>query len=1080
MPAHDLMARLRPVLTPRRRRHGIILTGLLLAYSLLGFLALPGLVVSQAQQFVADKLHLELDIGKLSVNPWLLAVRIEKLSLREPGAGGEVLVAADSVYVNAQLWSSLWLRGASLAELELTHPYVNARLRRDGSLNLLQLVPPADPEDKSEANWRIGRLAITGGHIEFRDDTRPTPFATAFQPLNLTLSDLASRPDRDGVYTLHAETGDGEALDWRGSLAMKPVRSEGELRISGLKATTPWRYLQDQLPLVVESGSIGISGHYRLTLDNGAAFALTEGRVGVDGLRLQLRGEAPLGLVLRKLDLHGVHLDWPQQAAGFAALELEGLALAGADSDTPLAGFGRLAFRDGDYAPQGQQLRLARIELRDLALADGGDAALLRLPLLALDGIEAGATARRAHVSRIRLEKGDIGVRREKSGRLNLQERLDTLAARVRAGLVMPAPAVPAVAAAPAPRTTTPAAPAPAWTTTLGELDLADFRVGIVDHVPALPVSTSLEHINIKLLPRQKDGEPHELQGQLDIGTGGSVALEGRFTEQPLAASGNIDVKELRLPPFAPYFMDFARFALESGSLDVDGRFNFAQTPSLQASFQGSVAVKDFAANDLDLDERFLAWRRLAASGIDWRLAPGRFAIRQVDAERPFMRLIIGADKSLNLSHIIVSPESSGTPTSPATPATLALASARAPVIGPEAPAYPVRIDRIRLRDGAMLFADMTLKPQFATGIQDLNGDVTGITTDPASRATIALKGRVDQYGKADISGTVNPMASDRHTNLKVRFSDLELTTLTPYSAKFAGYRIDKGKLSLDLGYLITDRKLEATNKIVFNQLTLGEKVDSPDAMNLPLKLAVAILKDKDGVIDVDLPLTGSLDDPQFRVAPLVWKAFVNLMTKAATAPFKLIAGLVGGGDDMDVVRFDAGQATLAASDADKLDKLAKALAARPALGVEIRGAWDPSADAQSLREVRFEAAWQKRLAGGGKPRKLLEAMFEEKLGAEALARQRSLSLKPVGDGGGDALHLAEDNYLAALRSELVARETILDGDLRQLALDRARVLRERLVETDQVDAGRVFVLEPVAVAASEGKVPLKVGLNAN
>lgn len=1089
MRTEALAARLRQELTPRRRRHGLLLLGLCLGWSLLGFLVLPPLVLSQARGFVADKLHLELNIAELSLNPWTLSVRLKGLSLREPGSEGEVLVSADSLLVNAQIWSSLWLRGASLAELELVEPYVNVRLRRDGSLNLLQLMPPEDPEESGEARWRIGRLAVQKGRIVFRDDTRPTPFQASFEPLNLTLADLASRPDRDGLYTLHAETGEGEALDWRGSLAMQPLRSEGELRISGLRATTPWRYLQDQLPLVVEDGRIGISAHYKLKVDNGVEFALADGRVDVKDLALRLRGRDPLALRLASIGLSGVRLDWPAQDAGFARLALSGLALTGAAAEEKLAGFSGLVLEGGSYRPVGQQLNLARLTLSDLRLEDAAEAPLLTLPGLVLSDLAIGAEARKAHVARIVLHRGDLSVIRARTGRLNWQERLDSLALRVERGLVAPpaaagsaAPAVPdGRAAAPMPTAQAgvtasparPSAPAPAaWAATLGELDLAGFRIGIRDEVPVVPVATSLEKINLRLFPRQQAGDAHRLEGSLEVGTGGALQLSGRLSEQPLAVVSDLDLKGLRLSPFASYFADVARFALEDGALDVGGRFTFTHGARTEAAFTGQVAVRDFVANDLDQDERFLAWKRLAASGIDWRLSPGRLVIRNIEAERPFMRLIIGADQTLNLSHVIVAP--AGTPATPVAAQAMPVA---APAAAPAAAPYPLRVDRVRLRDGAMLFADFTLKPQFATGIQALSGDITGISSDPAARASIRLKGRVDQYGRADISGAINPMASDRFTDLKVRFSDLELTTLTPYSAKFAGYRIDKGKLSLDLGYLITDRKLQATNKVVFNQLTLGDKVDSPEAMNLPLKLAVAILKDKDGVIDVDLPLTGSLDDPEFRIAPLVWKAFLNLVTKAATAPFSLIAGLVGGGEDMDTLAFAAGDATLSPENADKLGTLAKALDQRPALGVEIRGAYDPAVDALALRDVRFEAVYQRRLAEGGTPRKVLEALFTEKVGAEALARQRALSLKPAGDGD---LRVAEETYLAGLRSELVAREIILDGDLRQLALERARALRAQLAEANAIDAARIFVLEPVITAATDGKVVLKVALTAN
>lgn len=1072
----DLMDRLQQQLTPRRRRHGLIFLALFTVYSLLGLLALPGLVVTQAQKFVQEQLHLVLSVQKLEVNPWLLAVRIDGFVLKEP-AGGETLVAARSVYVNAQLWSSLWLRGASLAEVDLVEPYVNARIRKDGTINLMQLVPPENPEDSGEARWRIGLLGVHAGRIDFHDDTRPTPFTAFFSPLNLALSDLSSRPDKDGGYTLHAETGEGEALDWRGTLAMQPLRSEGELKISGLKATTPWRYLQDQLPVVVENGAIGISGHYRLTVDNGLQFSLEKGRVTVDGLQLQQRSQNPLSLSLGQLDLNGIQLEWPQQSAGFAALVLKDLRLADKASAVDVAGFGTLRLQHGRYLPASESVELAELSLQQLMLADGSAAPMLALPGLTVRKVQLGLAQQTAHVDHILLEQGRLEVRREKTGTLNWQERLDKLSQRLAQGQAPQAKVIQvsrtgATAAKSVRKASAP--PEKPWAATLGELDLRGFRVGVEDLVPQTPVRTALENIDLRIQPRQQAGDAHALQGRLDFATGGTLALQGRFSEQPLAVSADLDLQGLKLPPFTPYFMDYARFALESGALDVGGKFNFSQGKNSRADFNGHVAVRGFAANDLDQDERFLAWNKLAINGLSWQLAPGRLAIRDIVADKPFMRLIVGQDQTLNLSHVIVS--------APAADTTAAPMPAVATKKEDSTPAYPLRIDRIRLKDGAMLFADFTLRPQFATGIQALEGDITGISSEPSSRATIKLSGRVDQYGKADISGAINPLASDQFTDMSVKFNNVELTTMTPYAAKFAGYRIDKGKLSLDLNYKIDNRQLQASNKVVLNQLTLGDKVDSPDALNLPLKLALAILKDKDGVIDVDLPVSGSLDDPQFRVAPLVWKALMNLITKAATAPFSLIAGMVGGGDDMDSLRFAAGQSTLVPEESGKLDQLAKALTERPALGVEIRGGFDPEADALAIRTGKFDAAYQKRLADGGKPLKILESLFKEKLGSEALARQRALSLKPAEDSAKtrQELQLVEETYLKALRDELIARETVLDGDLRQLALERARVLRAQLVEVNKVEEARIFVLEPVTVSAVDGKVTLKVALTAS
>lgn len=1076
----DIKDRVAAQLTPRRRRYGLIFLALFIAWSVVGLFALPGVIISQAQKFVQEKLHLELSIAKLELNPWLLAVRIDGLKLKEPGTSGEVLVAARSIYVNAQLWSSIWIRGASLDELDLLDPYINARIRKDGSINLMQLIPPEDPEDTGEANWRVGTLGIHRGRIDVHDDTRPTPFSALFSPLNLALSDLSSRPDKDGGYTLHAETGEGETLDWRGTVAMKPVRSEGELKISGLKATTPWRYLQDELPIIVEGGTIGISGHYKLVADNGFDFALEQGRVVVDGLQLLQRNKAPLSITLKQLDLNGVSIKLPEQKAGFDNLLLKELLIADKGAEREFTRFGQLHLQGGSYEASPQSVHLTLLKLNELVLADNSTPALIALPGLSMEKLAVGLTKQKAHVSRIVLEKGNLSVHRDKNGSLNWQTRLDELSRRL-ADNPLPATAAPAPAEKAAdknatnskPQKPTKAEPEKPWQATLGELDLLGFRIGIEDDVPPGGVKTSLEDINLRIFPQLDSKAPHALEGRMEIGTGGHLGFKGNFNEQPLRASTDIDLQGLKLPPFAPYFADIARFALESGSLDVKGKFNFIQGKTAKADFNGSVAMQKFAANDLDQDQRFLAWNNLAINGINWQMEPGKLGIREVLADKPFIRVIIGQDKTINLNRILIAEEEAATNSSPA--------SSSASASKPAAPPYPLKVDRIRFKDGSMLFADFTLNPQFATGIQSLNGDVRNISSDPKSRAAVALKGRVDQYGKADINGVINPVSSDLYTDIKVQFSNLELTTLTPYSAKFAGYRIDKGKLSMDLNYKIEDRKLNATNKVVFNQLTLGEKVDSPDSIGLPLKLAVAILKDKNGVIDLDVPVTGSLDDPKFKVAPIIWKAFLNLLTKAATAPFTLIAGMVGGGDNMDAMIFEAGQTTLAPEETEKLNKLAKALTERPALGVEIRGAFDPAADALAVRTTKFDAVYLPRLGDSGKPRKVLEAMYREKLGSEALEQQRALSLKPAADAAQnkEQLLLADENYAKVLRNELIARETVLEGDLRQLALQRASVVRAQLVDVAKVDEARVFVLEPVTVQATDGKIVMKVGLTA-
>lgn len=1058
MPLADIKARVLEI-TSTYRRLLTVIGALFLTYSLIGFFALPGIIQKQAQQFVQDQLKLELNIKHIEFNPWRLAVRLDELSITDP-SDKTILVSVHSIFVNVELWSSLWIRGASLGELDLLKPYVNARIYKDGNINLMKLVPPDDGEPPSDPHWRIGLLGIHQGRVSFEDQSRITPFSTVFSPLNLSLSDLSSNANRDGGYTLHAETGDGEALDWKGIVAMNPLRSEGELRITGLKATTPWRYLQDELPVVIEKGLIGISGHYQLTAGDDVNFTLKDGHITVKNLSLYQRSKNPLALTLENFTMSGMEFVWPSQAASFKKMQFTDIHFTDKNSLQTALQMGGLQLDNGRYQATEEFLALDSVQLTAFSLADVNEQpALVTLPALMLRTLKASVPEKQLTIGHIGLEKGVINAQRFKNGQINWESRLNALMAQM-AGFT-PGPSSGS-------STTTPP-DEKSWQVTLGDLGLSGFRVNFIDNVPAEKMNVSLENIDLLLHPRHENETNHQLGGKFDVASGGSATFKGTFLEQPVTAHVDLQLAGLKLPPFAPLAADVANFSLEKGSLSVDGRFNFKQQKTTQADFSGNVTLNDFAANDLELDERFLAWQKLAINGIQWQMQPEKLTIRSIEATKPFMRVIIDENRNLNLTHILIANESDES-------AVAAPSSQKS-----NESIYPVKVDRIHMKDGAMLFADLSLRPQFATGIQSLQGDIRGLSSQPGSNAIVDLKGRVDEYGKADISGTVNPLAGDLNTDISLKFSNVELTTLTPYSSKFAGYRIDKGKLSLDLNYKINQRKLNATNKIVLNQLTLGEKVPSPDAMSIPLRLALAILKDKDGVIDLDVPVNGSLDDPKFKVGPIIWKAFVNLLTKAATAPFSLIAGLVGGGENMDSISFAAGASTLNGEETKKIDAIARALTQRTALAVELRGAFDPETDRTAIRTRKFEDTYQRLIADGKTPRKALEELYKVKLGSEALAQQRALNLKPSVDKADNRtdLKLATDAYETSLRNELVARETVLDGDLRQLALDRARLIRNQLIEGNSIAEDRIFVLEPVNTKASGENVITKVTLTA-
>ena len=283
----------------------------------------------------------------------------------------------------------------------------------------------------------------------------------------------------------------------------------------------------------------------------------------------------------------------------------------------------------------------------------------------------------------------------------------------------------------------------------------------------------------------------------------------------------------------------------------------------------------------------------------------------------------------------------------------------------------PMSIGSVRVIDGSVNYADFWIQPNFAVGIQQLNGTIDGLSSDPKSRAKVKLEGKVDRYAPVNINGELNLMAATVYTDIKMSFKGLELTTMTPYSGHFAGYKIDKGKLSVDLSYKVDQRKLNAEQHFVIDQLQLGEAVESPDAVHLPLKLAVALLKDRNGVIDLPLPITGSLDDPQFKIGPIIWHALVNLLEKAVTAPFAAIGRLFGGhGEDMKFIDFAPGSAELDASSKQKLDGLTKALQEHTQLQLDVPLVYSPELDGPVLAKQKLDQKLIARAHGDKPPKK--------------------------------------------------------------------------------------------------------------
>lgn len=669
---------------------------------------------------------------------------------------------------------------------------------------------------------------------------------------------------------------------------------------------------------------------------------------------------------------------------------------------------------DGSGKTPAYAARLARLTLEDLALRARGDQTdLLRLKsLTAIDG-KVDSRRRDAALARLELDGLDVKAWRNVDGSLNLSTLLGD-----------------GVASTPAATATSAVT---RWHWSLPEFVVSDARLSLEDRGTRPAARVVLQEIGLRVTGLSQDAaKPLDVDLGLRVDSAGRVAAHGSARRADASFKGRVEVRDLDLRPLQPYVTQQADLSLLSGrasaTLDVEAS-------SAGLNFKGDSAVQDLRTVDKALRQDFVLWKGLRASGLDFTSAPRpRLHIRDLSADAPYARVIVGEDRQLNLSQILR-----------ARTATADTASQ---------PVLDLSIDAVHVRGGSANFADLWIQPHFAVGILDLEGTVLGLSSQEGSRATVDLKGAVDRYAPVVIRGEINPLSASLYSDLAMSFRNMDLTTVTPYSSRFAGYEIRKGKLSLDLDYHIKSRRLDARHHVVLDQLELGDRVDSKDATTLPVRLAIALLKDRQGVIDVQLPVTGSLDDPRFRIAPLVWRMLGNLVAKAVTAPFALLGSLFGGGDDVNQLVFAPGTADLDEASRQRLVSLRKAMIERPGLRLDLPAAWSAEFDRPAMLRRQLDAQLTEVAQSAGPDRHAqLLAAWREEAGARA---------PPEGDD-------------ASLEQALLERYEVDEQELEDLGRRRALAVQDMLFATKEVDPVRVFVVEgkPAAADARQVRIDL-------
>ncbi|MBI1754649.1 MAG: DUF748 domain-containing protein [Acidobacteria bacterium] len=580
------------------------------------------------------------------------------------------------------------------------------------------------------------------------------------------------------------------------------------------------------------------------------------------------------------------------------------------------------------------------------------------------------------------------------------------------------------------------------------DIALRGFRVGWEDLSLARPLKVEARDLNLHWQNLSLDPAAAG-QASLDLKVGGgSLKVAGSLA--PLKGTGDLTVKVegFDLGTWDPYLDPALDMRIASGKLGLDGRarFAFEGRSGDGITYLGGASVQDLEARDAKLNEPFLRWKRLVVTGADLHTAPLAVAIKAVDWTDLEGRLVVQPDGSTNVARALRLEQ--GAKAAPVTASVL-------PATPPAAP--DISIAKVGIAGGRLSFIDRSVQPNAALVLSDLDGSYLGLSSRPEAASKVLFKGKAGGLAPITISGRAMPLRNDLDTDVTLRIQGADLTDFTPYTGKYLGYTVQKGKLDVDARLRIDHRKLTSSNAVKLDQFFLGDKVESPEATHLPVKLGLAILRDRRGVIAFDLPVEGSLDDPDVKYGKLVWKAIFGLLGKIATSPFTAIGHLFGSdAGDPSVLAFAPGTATLDAAATAKLQGLAKALVERPALRLEAEGAVDADQDGAALRRAAFEAQLRQTR------RQALGAA--EEVPVPAVERERWVRTTfeaafppPKTEKGAQPV---PPPPLAEMEQRLLSRATVDPAALEQLADARAKAVLGWLLNTAKADPERVFEVQ--------------------
>jgi len=444
-------------------------------------------------------------------------------------------------------------------------------------------------------------------------------------------------------------------------------------------------------------------------------------------------------------------------------------------------------------------------------------------------------------------------------------------------------------------------------------------------------------------------------QASLRINKKGILKANGILRHTPLLQKGSIYAKDIPLVDLTPYIQESSYLSIDDGLLSFEFKERYSKSkraPDLK--MQGNLRLNSlFTSNSNDHGSSLLSLNELKVKPFTLELFPNRLYIDHVLLDSFYISAKIDENKTLNFAKLMK--RSLVQADKKADIETTKITKLKEPIL-------PITVVKVDVKNGSAEFEDFSLPIKFKTNIHDLGGVLYALSNTPGGTSYLDIDGEVDKYGSTKLKGSVDGFHPKEYTDLDFNFKNLDLHSMSGYSASFAGYEIDSGKLYLDLGYDIMYGKLHATNNIMIKHIKLGRQLEGKNIKHLPLGFVVGLLEDANGIIDIDMPIEGDVNQPDFKYGTLVWKTFGNLIAKAVSSPFKFLGKAMGvRGDELEYIAFEFAKSNITPPEREKLDKIAKMLQKRPKLTLEIAGSYDLFFDKEALKLQKLVSMVMKR-----------------------------------------------------------------------------------------------------------------------